>query len=77
MALYLGESERLKIVINNVVYKLNLYSSGVITNHGMLLSFDDFVLRDVNGLYLTVPDDNVARALLGVDKLGMIILGKE
>ena len=58
MALYLGESERLKIVINNVVYKLNLYSSEHITNNARLLSSDNLILLDANGVYLTVKESD-------------------
>lgn len=58
MALYLGESERLKIVINNVVYKLNLYTETPILNNIKLLSSDNLILLDANGVYLTVKESD-------------------
>lgn len=59
MALHLGNSEELKIYINGVRYKLNLYSEKLITNGDVLLSSDNFILQDVNGLYLTVQSNNL------------------
>ena len=59
MALHLGNSEELKIYINGVRYKLNLYSEKLITNGDILLSSDNFILQDVNGLYLTVQSNNL------------------
>ena len=60
MALYLGTSEKLKINLDSVVYYLNLFSEAPITNGVRLLSSDNYILKDSNGLYLTVkPDDNI------------------
>ena len=59
MALHLGNSEELKIYINGVRYKLNLYSKKLVTNGDILLSSDNFILRDANGLYLTVQSNNL------------------
>lgn len=53
MALYLGSSEKLKVNINNVVHIFNLFSSTPILNGVRLISSDDYILRDANGLYLT------------------------
>ena len=57
MALYLGSSEKLKINIDNIAYYLNLFSETPITNGARLLSFDGFILKDANGLYLTTKED--------------------
>lgn len=55
MALYLGEN-KVKINLNGVVYCLNLYSTTPITNIGWLLSSDNYLLQDLNGVYL-IPKD--------------------
>lgn len=56
MALYLGGSDKLKINLNSILYHLNLYSLAPITNGVMLLSSDDYMLKDSNGLYLTAKE---------------------
>ena len=56
MALYLG-SEKVKINLDGILYNLNLYSEKPITNGIMLLSSDGYILKDLNGLYLTVKED--------------------
>ncbi len=54
MALYLGNSGKLKLILNGVVYKLNVYT-GTKTESGVrLLSSDNYILTDSNGVYLTV-----------------------
>lgn len=58
MALYLGNSEELKVYINGVKYKFNLYSNELIINSNVLLSSDDFILRDINGIYLTAKESD-------------------
>lgn len=55
MALYLG-NEKIKININGLIYNLNLYSDIPIVNGDILLSSDDYILKDSNGLYLTTKD---------------------
>ena len=57
MALYLGNSEKLKIKINNITYNLNLFSKMPITNGIRLLSSNDCILKDCNGLYITSKED--------------------
>lgn len=52
MALYLG-SANTKININGVSYMLQLFSKTPITNGVRLLSLEDYILKDLNGLYLT------------------------
>lgn len=56
MALYLG-SEKVKINLNGVVYCLNLFSTTPITNGIRLLSSDNYILKDLNELYLTTKED--------------------
>ena len=58
MGLYLDGSEKLKIILNGVVYKVNIYSSGTIVKGIRLLSSDNYILQDSNGVYLTVSDTN-------------------
>lgn len=55
MALYLG-SEMVKINLNGAAYYLNLFSENPITNGIRLLSSDGYILKDSNGLYITVED---------------------
>ena len=57
MALYLGNSEKLKINLDGIAYHLNLFSGANTVNGIRLLSLDNYVLRDCNGLYLTVEED--------------------
>ena len=56
MALYLGNSEKLKINLGDAVYCLNLISKIITTNNDRLLSSDNYILIDSNGLYLTVEE---------------------
>lgn len=55
MALYLG-SDKVKINLNDVAYNLNLFSSILILNGIQLLSYNNYILKDSNGLYLTVKE---------------------
>ena len=56
MALYFGNSTKLKINLNNVIYSLNLFSEAPITNGIRLLSSEGYILKDSNGLYLTTKE---------------------
>ena len=56
MALYLGK-DKVKINLNGIVYCLNLFSTVPITNGVLLLSSDDYILQDFNGIYL-IPNDS-------------------
>ena len=52
MALHLGSSEKLKVISKNIAYNLKAVSqSGV-----RLISSDDYMLTDKNGLYITVKE---------------------
>lgn len=77
MALYLGRSEKLKINLDNNIYRFNLFSETPIVNGIKLLSSEGYILKDINGIYLTVLDDNnnttsakLGTAIIGVMKLG-------
>lgn len=56
MALFLG-SEKKKLNFNNALFNLNIYSSTLTVNGVMLLSHDNYILTDSNGLYLIVKED--------------------
>lgn len=56
MALYLG-NEKIQLHIGDMMCILNLYSSTLIINGIKLLSSENYVLKDVNGLYLTAKED--------------------
>lgn len=56
MALYLGSSEKQKIVLNGTTYYLNLLTKVIVVNGDRLLSSDNYILKDSNGLYLTVKE---------------------
>lgn len=66
MALYLGR-DKVKINLNGIVYRLNLFSTTSTINNGWLLSSDDYILQDSNGIYL-VPRDS-ASAIVGENVL--------
>ncbi len=53
MALYIGSSEKKKIYLDGALRRLNIFSSNLITNGIKLLSSDDYILKDSNGVYLT------------------------
>lgn len=55
MALYLGK-DRVKINLDGVVYKLNLLTDTSSATRCTLSSSDNFILQDLNGVYL-IPKD--------------------
>ena len=55
MALYLG-SDKVKISLDGVLYNLNLFSSTLILSGIKLLSSEGYILKDSNGLFLTVKE---------------------
>lgn len=56
MALYSGSS-KCKVILNNVVYRLFIPTTSVDTSGGIrLLSSDNYILQDSNGVYLTAKD---------------------
>lgn len=54
MALYLGNSEKLNINLNDIAYHLKSFSAPGIKG---LLSSDNFILQDSTGLYLLAKED--------------------
>ena len=56
MAVYLGNNQ-VQIYINSILYKLNLHSTTPILNGDKLLSLDNYILKDLNGLYLTAKKE--------------------
>lgn len=55
MALYLG-NDKIKINLDGIVYCLNLAPINVITNNIRLLSSDNYILQDSNGIYLLAKE---------------------
>lgn len=55
MALYIGNSKKLKFILGGHLFNVNFFtsSSQPITNGVRLLSSDGYVLKDSKGLYLT------------------------
>lgn len=56
MGLYLGNSEKLKIITPSGVCNLIIYSQNPITNGIILLSSDNYILKDSDGVYLTAKE---------------------
>ena len=56
MALYLG-NEKVSVILGNTKMNLQFYSSAPMTNGALLKSSDDFILKDSNGLYITVKEN--------------------
>lgn len=56
MAIYLG-SEKQKLILDGVVCHINIYSETPIINGISLLSADNYLLIDSNGLYITAKED--------------------
>ena len=59
MALYLGSSKELKIKLSNgSSFRLNIptLTSSPIVSGARLLSSDNYILKDSNGLYLLAKD---------------------
>lgn len=56
MALYLGSSAELRICSNNLVYALRIPTVPSVTECVSLLSFDNYILADLNGVYLLPKD---------------------
>ena len=56
MALYSG-NEKVSVILGNTKMNLQFYTSILVTNGVMLKSSDNFILKDSNGLYITVKED--------------------
>lgn len=55
MAIYIG-GQKWKLMLDGVSYNMYIPSSVPITNGVRLLSSDDFTLKDINNLYITVKE---------------------
>ena len=53
MALYLGE-DKVKLNLDGIMYFLNLCSEMPVFDGSILLSSDGYILKDLNGYYLTI-----------------------
>lgn len=56
MAAYLGQTKIQKVFLNGEVYCLNYLTVAPIINGIRLLSSDNYVLVDANGLYLIAKE---------------------
>ena len=56
MALYLGSDKKFKITIDGKQYSLKFFSTTPITNGVRLLTSEDEILKDSNGLYITAKE---------------------
>ena len=52
MALYLGSGVKLKINLGNITYCLNVFSALSVIEDIILSSSDNYILQDLNGLFL-------------------------
>lgn len=50
MDFYLNDNKKYKIIIDDVVYTLDLYTAEITGDR--LISSDDFILTDIYGIYL-------------------------
>lgn len=57
MALYLGGNGQ-KINLDGKTYCLNMLIKTIITEDALLLSLDNYILQDNNGLYLTIKEND-------------------
>lgn len=65
MPLYIGY-EQVQINLDSILYKLNLFYKPPTINGDGLLSLDNYILRDSNGIYILPSDylNPVAKAAL-------------
>ena len=57
MGLYLGGGEKLKLNIGNIVCNLIIPATITMLNDIILLSSDNYILKDSNGVYLITKGD--------------------
>lgn len=76
MALYLGSSNKQKIILNDIMYHLNLLLEYPIVNNVVLLSSDNYILKDSNGLYLLPKDSFVVNSQPLLSSEGYILKDK-
>ena len=56
MAIYLG-GEKVKIILGNNIYIMNILSTSPTIEEIRLLSSEGYILKDLNGLYLIAEED--------------------
>ena len=56
MALYLGGSEKIKISHDNTLIRFNIFTETPITNGVLLLTSDEFIIKDSDGIYMTAKE---------------------
>lgn len=57
MALYLGNN-KVKINLNGILFDLHISETAPVITGIKLLSSDNYVLKDSNGLYITVKESD-------------------
>lgn len=57
MAIYLGSGQKVKLNFGNSVCSLIIPSATPVLNEVKLLSSDNYILKDSNGIYLTAKED--------------------
>lgn len=57
MGLYLGSGEKVKVHWGGKLYFGNLFSTIPITNGMRLLSFEEYILKDSVGIYITTSEE--------------------
>lgn len=57
MALAMG-NDKVRIYLDGVLYRLNLYSATPIANGILLVTADDYIIKDVNGLFITAKEED-------------------
>lgn len=57
MALYLGDNKKLQLILDGVRYDLKIPPKAISGNYGLLLSSDNYVLKDSNDVYLRVKEE--------------------
>lgn len=79
MALHLGSSGKQKVMLNGVAYCIHSLSKMPIVSGVRLLSVDNYILADSNGVYL-IPSDymssTISNTLLSSDNYILTDLNK-
>lgn len=75
MALYIGNN-KIKVNINGIIYKLNLSFQVPIINTTRLWSSDNYILMDLNGMYLIPKNSMVTNGYPLLSEDGYILKDK-
>jgi len=57
MAFHVGQSERQRVILDGVTYYITMLSTFVVAM-ARLYSSDGYILKDSNGIYLTVKEED-------------------